>query len=180
MPPKTELRRLMRAQLARMSPAAAAAASESIRTSIPTLPRWQEARVVAAYIALPGEPDLRPLDWKASKTVLLPRIAGHELVFHAVQKAAQLKPGAFGVMEPDPTQCPTFDLREAEMIFVPGLAFTGQGARLGRGRGFYDRLLAALPARILRAGVCFAAQIVDRIPSEAHDEEVDLLLSSPV
>jgi len=170
----------MRAQLARMTPAAAAAASESIRTSIPTLPLWQEARVVAAYIALPGEPDLRPLDWTAAKTVLLPRVAGDELVFHAVQKATQLKPGAFGVMEPDPTQCPAFDPREAEMIFVPGLAFTGEGARLGRGRGFYDRLLAALPGQILRAGVCFASQIVDCIPSEAHDEEVDLVLSSPV
>ena len=179
MPPKTELRRLIRAQLARMSPAAVAAASESIRQSIPSLPRWQDARIVAAYVALPGEPDLRPLDWLGEKTVLLPRVGGEDLVFHAVSDANQLKSGAFGVMEPDPAKCPAFDPRDAEIIFVPGMAFTTEGLRLGRGRGFYDRLLAALPEDILRVGVCFAGQIVAELPSEPHDEEVDVVLSQP-
>ena len=179
MPPKTELRRLIRAQLARMSPAAVGAASESIRQSIRTLPRWQDAQVVAAYAALPGEPDLRPLDWAAKRTVLLPRVDGNDLVFHAVSEASQLRSGAFGVMEPDPARCPAFDPRDAEMIFVPGLAFTADGQRLGRGRGFYDRLLAELPPQILRVGVCFREQIVTGIPSEPHDEDVDLVLSPP-
>ena len=179
MPPKTELRRLIRAQLARMSPAAVGAASESIRQSIPSLPRWQDARVVAAYAALPGEPDLRPLEWVGEKTVLLPRVDGEDLVFHAVSDPAQLKSGAFGVMEPDPAKCPAFDPRDAEIIFIPGLAFTAEGVRLGRGRGFYDRLLAALPADILRVGVCFAEQLMAELPSEPHDEEVDVVLSQP-
>jgi 5-formyltetrahydrofolate cyclo-ligase len=179
MPPKTELRRSMRAQLARMSPAAVGAASESIRQSIPSLPRWQDARVVAAYAPLPGEPDLRPLDWVEKKTVLLPRVDGDDLVFHAVSEASQLKPGAFGVLEPDPAKCPAFNPREAEIIFVPGLAFTTEGIRLGRGRGFYDRLLAALPPEILRVGVCFPDQIVADIPHEPHDKEVDVVLSQP-
>ncbi len=179
MPPKTELRSLTRAQLARMSPAAVGTASESIRQSIPSLPRWQDARVVAAYAALPGEPDLRPLDWVGDRTVLLPRVDGEDLVFHAVSNANQLKSGTFGVMEPDPAKCPAFDPREADIIFVPGLAFSAEGLRLGRGRGFYDRLLAALPADILRVGVCFAEQIMADLPSEPHDEEVDVVLSQP-
>ncbi|MFM8457673.1 MAG: 5-formyltetrahydrofolate cyclo-ligase [Chthoniobacterales bacterium] len=179
MPPKTELRRLIRAQLVRMSPAAVGAASESIRQSIPSLPRWQDARVVAAYAALPGEPDLRPLDWAGEKTVLLPRVDGDDLVFHAVSDATHLRSGAFGVKEPDPAKCPAFDPRDAEIIFIPGMAFTNEGLRLGRGRGFYDRLLAALPEDILRVGVCFAEQIVAGIPSEPHDEEVDVVLSQP-
>jgi 5-formyltetrahydrofolate cyclo-ligase len=179
MPSKTELRRSIRAQLARMSPAAVGAASESIRQSIPSLPRWQDARIVAAYAALLGEPDLRPLDWVGEKTVLLPRVDGEDLVFYAVSDANQLKSGAFGVMEPDPDKCPAFDPREAEIIFVPGLAFTAEGSRLGRGRGFYDRLLVAMPADILRVGVCFAEQIVADLPSEPHDEEVDVVLSQP-
>ena len=162
-----------------MSPAAVGAASESIRQSISSLPRWQDARVVAAYAALPGEPDLRPLDWIGEKTVLLPRVDGEDLVFHAVSDATQLKSGSFGVMEPDAAKCPAFDPREAEIIFVPGLAFTAEGLRLGRGRGFYDRLLAALPPDILRVGVCFPPQIVTDIPCEPHDEEVDVVLSSP-
>lgn len=178
-PAKTELRRFMRTQLARISPAAAATASESIRTSIPSLPRWQEARVVAAFAALPGEPDLYPFDWRHSKTILLPRVDGESLVFHAVTDPKQLKPGAFGVHEPDPTLCPITDPATADIVFVPGLAFAADGHRLGRGRGYYDRLLATLPESVLRVGVCFNCQLVDSIPQEPHDESVDLVLSSP-
>jgi 5-formyltetrahydrofolate cyclo-ligase len=178
-PAKTELRRLMRAQLARMTPAAAATASESIRTSIPSLPRWQAARVVAAFAALPGEPDLHSLDWGRSKTVLLPRVDGENLLFHRVEDPKQLKPGAFGVLEPDPAQCPTANPATADLIFVPGLAFTPDGHRLGRGRGYYDRLLATMPESLWRVGVCFRCQLVDSIHQEPHDESVDLVLSSP-
>jgi 5-formyltetrahydrofolate cyclo-ligase len=59
------------------------------------------------------------------------------------------------------------------------MAFTKDGHRLGRGRGYYDRLLATLPATTLRIGVCFRCQLIDNIPSEPHDESVDLVLSSP-
>jgi 5-formyltetrahydrofolate cyclo-ligase len=178
-PAKTELRRLVRAQLARITPAAAATASESIRTSIPSLPSWQDARVVAAFAALPSEPDLRPLDWGRSKSVLLPRVDGENLVFHRVEDTTRLKTGAFGVLEPDPAQCPIADPATASLIFVPGLAFTSDGHRLGRGRGYYDRLLATLPGSVVRVGVCFAVQMVAAIPEEPHDKSVDLVLSSP-
>jgi 5-formyltetrahydrofolate cyclo-ligase len=178
-PAKTELRRLMRAELARMSPTAAAAASESIRTSISSLPRWQEAQVVAAFAAMHDEPDLKPLDWCGSKTVLLPRVDGETLVFHAVKNPTQLKPGTFGVLEPDPEQCAVADPATAQIIFVPGLAFTTDGYRLGRGRGYYDRLLATLPSSLLRVGVCFPWQMVDSLPMESHDQSVDIVLSSP-
>ncbi len=178
-PAKTELRRRLRAQLARMAPTAMTAASESVRTSIPLLPRWQEARIVAAYVALPGEPDLRPLDWVGERTVLLPRVDGEAVIFHHVESPDQLRPGAFGVFEPDAALCPVASPSEAGMIFVPGLAFTAEGARLGRGRGFYDRLLANLPRSVLRVGVCFPGQVLDELPVESHDELVDLVLTAP-
>jgi 5-formyltetrahydrofolate cyclo-ligase len=178
-PAKKELRRHLRAELARLTPPAAAAASEGIRMSIPSLPRWPEARTVAAFAALPTEPDLRPFDWLLSRHLLLPRIDGENLVFHQVTAPDQLTPGPFGVLEPDPQKCPAADPATADLIFVPGLAFTHDGARLGRGRGYYDRLLAALPNTTLRIGVCFRCQLIDSIPSEPHDEPVDLVLSSP-
>jgi 5,10-methenyltetrahydrofolate synthetase len=134
---------------------------------------------LAAFAALPGEPDLHPFDWCHSKSVLLPRVEGDHLIFHAVKNPAQLKPGTFGVLEPDPTQGPVADPATADTIFVPGLAFTAEGHRLGRGRGYYDRLLSTLPETILRVGVCFNCQLVDSIPQEPHDEFVDLVLSSP-
>ena len=179
-PAKAELRRIMRAQLTLMTPSNAAEASENIRQSIPSLPRWQESRVVAAFAALNGEPDLCPWAWAAEKTVLLPRVEGDLLVFHQIHHSDGLLPGAFGVMEPDPQKCPVADPREAGIIFVPGLAFTADGKRLGRGRGYYDRLLANLPPSVLRVGVCFTPQILGGIESEPHDEDVDLVLSPSV
>lgn len=169
----------MRARLARMNPTAMTVAAEGIRKSIPLLPRWQAAQIVAAYAALPGEADLQPLDWASSKTVLLPRVQGRDLMFHAVKNTTQLRPGALGIMEPDPAQCPTADPWEADIIFVPGIAFTHAGERLGRGGGYYDRLLAMLPTSVLRVGVCFPCQLAKGLPTNPHDQAVDLVMTSP-
>ena len=155
-----------------------AAAAEGIKKSIPSLPRWQATQVVAAYAALPGEPDLQALDWVASKTVILPRVQGDGVVFYDVKNISQLRHGAFGIMEPDPAQCPEADPREAGIIFVPGVAFTHEGRRLGRGGGYYDRLLSILPESVLRVGVCFPCQLVDEMFSEPHDQAVDLVITS--
>lgn len=167
----------MRAKLARMTPTDVAAASEYIRTSIPSLPCWQAGLRIAAYAALPAEPDLHPFDWLPAGRLMLPRIDGNTLVFHEVTHPSQLIPGPYGLLEPDPQTCPAADPAQADLIFVPGLAFTRDGHRLGRGRGYYDRLLSTLTESTLRVGVCFACQLVDTIPDEPHDQPVDLVLS---
>lgn len=169
---------MLRAKITCMTPPAMADASEKIRAQIPCLPRWREARTVAAYAPLPGEPDLRPLDWADAMRLLLPRIEGDNLVFHHVTRPADLRPGAFGVPEPDPASCPVADASVADIIIVPGLGFTVGGARIGRGRGYYDRFLASLPPRVLRVGVCFREQIVAELPREPHDEAVDIVLAA--
>ena len=64
-----------------------------------------------------------------------------------------------------------------DVILVPGLAFTRAGQRLGRGGGFYDRLLARLPAVTWKIGVCFEVQISDAVPSEPHDVTVDCVMT---
>jgi 5,10-methenyltetrahydrofolate synthetase len=65
---------------------------------------------------------------------------------------------------------------EVTAILVPGLAFSTDGKRLGRGAGFYDRLLKQYPSA-LRIGVAFHEQIVSKIPTDEWDEELDVLLT---
>jgi 5-formyltetrahydrofolate cyclo-ligase len=60
---------------------------------------------------------------------------------------------------------------------VPGLAFTRKGLRLGRGGGYYDRYLAALPPTTLKIGVCFALQLVDAMPTEPHDQRMNAVVT---
>ena len=62
-----------------------------------------------------------------------------------------------------------------DLILVPGLAFDKSGARLGRGRGFYDRFLAGITG--FRVGVCFDWQLVESVPVEAHDIRMDAVVT---
>ncbi|MCW5755012.1 MAG: 5-formyltetrahydrofolate cyclo-ligase [Phycisphaeraceae bacterium] len=83
-----------------------------------------------------------------------------------------LRQGPRRVPEP-PADAPSIPLEEIDLILVPGLAFDLRGGRLGRGGGFYDRLLASPSRRCPAIGVCFHAQLVDAVPMERHDQPVD-------
>jgi len=151
--------------------------------------RWGDARTLAVFASLPGEVPTGPLiqaAWTSGRRVLLPRvIADGELAFHEHVQDGPLLSGAFGVAEP-PATAPQASLSEADLVFVPGLAFDRLGGRLGRGAGYYDRALtealaggtrkrgAGEPATI---GLAFALQIVDAIPMEPHDVHLDAVVT---
>jgi 5-formyltetrahydrofolate cyclo-ligase len=101
-------------------------------------------------VALDTEPNVMS-PWPEDKIIFLPRVAGANLTLHRVAGHSDLAPGSFGVLEPS-AQAPAAD-PVADLILVPGLGFDCSGARLGRGRGYYDRLLSGFQG--LRAGLCF-------------------------
>ena len=138
-----------------------------------------ELRTIAVFSALPGEPDLTELTALPRPGVrwVYPRVDGEHLTFHIVADPAQdLIPGAFGILEPSPG-LPEVTPSEIDAFFCPGLAFDPQGGRLGRGRGFYDRLLAQARPTALKVGVCFPHQLVPDTHSEPHDIAMDLVIS---
>jgi len=79
--------------------------------------------------------------------------------------------GPFGAAEPPPG-APEIDLAEIGCVVLPGVAFSLDGLRLGRGGGHYDATLAAMP-RAARIGVAFDLQIVPALPREPHDATLD-------
>jgi 5-formyltetrahydrofolate cyclo-ligase len=85
---------------------------------------------------------------------------------------ADTVPGAFGIREP------VGDVAGVtpDLVLVPGLAFTRDGARLGMGGGFYDRWAEANPG-VRRVGVCFSAQVVGEVPREGHDVGVSVVVT---
>lgn len=172
---KTRLRARLRSELAALPPAERAALSAAAIALLKRSPLWQNARLVAAFHPLPSEPDISPLLFlPGGPAILLPRVSGPLLTFHHVTSTAALTPGPHGLLEPPPGT-PEVPLSKAGLILVPGLAFTPDGRRLGRGRGFYDRALATLPPdRLL--GVCFPCQIIPWLPAEPHDRPVGWLL----
>jgi 5-formyltetrahydrofolate cyclo-ligase len=118
-------------------------------------------------------------DWTAAVgadwTVALPRVEGETLRFHRVADFSTLTSGPFGTREPAPDDeiLPV----EADVILTPGVAFDRRGARLGRGGGFYDRLLTDASLKARRIAVCFACQLVGQVPIEPHDAEVEAIVT---
>ena len=144
---------------------------------------WLRAERIAMFLPIGREPDLRPALEMARTlggTVLLPRSrtepAGIDLVPLGTSDLASLPRDPLGV--PAPGGSPIDAESSPELVIVPGMAFDDGGGRLGRGGGYYDRLLehlrrTAAPPTVI--GVCFACQRVDQVPRGSHDQIVDLV-----
>lgn len=132
------------------------------------------ARTIAAFAALPGEPLLLPLlaDFPERRWVL-PRVDGETMHFHFADPAS-LTTGRFGIQEP-PTDAPVCPTGEIDLFLCPGMAFSIQGVRLGRGKGYYDRALTGAMQGALKVGVCFSEQFMAELPSEPHDLPMQFL-----
>ncbi|HEX7261362.1 MAG TPA: 5-formyltetrahydrofolate cyclo-ligase [Luteolibacter sp.] len=166
---KSQLRATLRQRLREHIPDPAAACA--------ALSRWLQAhpalRTIAVYSPLPGEVDLSSVVLARPDLIwVYPRVLGHHLTFHT---GGNLLPGSFRILEPTP-DCPQVAVQEIDAFLCPGLAFDANGGRLGRGRGFYDRLLAQARPDALKIGICFPFQCVTDTFSEPHDITMDEVL----
>ena len=171
---KMELRARMRAAY---DNDARAEASAVICEKLRALPEWQAAQVVMAFAPMGDEPDIEPL-LCATRATALPRWTGDSYEPARIMKLSEdLQAGRFGVREPRPN-CPAMDWNEIDVMLVPGLAFDAEGNRLGRGGGFYDRLLnsARTAGSITAIGVAFEWQKIKTVPMANHDLPVNLLV----
>ncbi|HZL13918.1 MAG TPA: 5-formyltetrahydrofolate cyclo-ligase, partial [Verrucomicrobiae bacterium] len=87
---------------------------------------------------------------------------------------SEIVTGQFWVREPK-SGCSKIPLEKFDLVLVPGIAFDLRGNRLGRGQGFYDRLLAETSG--VKCGVCFDGQLVEKIPAEPHDARVNFIFT---
>lgn len=173
---KPELRREMRARLRQLS--GRDEKSRVICEALAQHPAYAAARCVALFDAMLVEPHVELLWGLAPRRFVYPRVHEEGLVLHEVPvlEALQAAPGA-RYREPQPGAYAEVDPAEVDAIVVPGLAFTREGLRLGRGGGYYDRLLAALAPSCAKIGVCFEVQIVPELPLEPHDIPLDAVIT---
>ena len=162
------------------------AESERICKIIIQSKEYKTAPLVLLYMALDDEVSLslvidNALDSK--KTIGLPRIRPQSSLmdFYKVTDHTQLQAESkYGIKEPEPCKEDLINpnaLPDGTLIIVPGRAFTKDGLRLGRGKGFYDLWLSKIPSdkknRVHLCGVCFPQQIVEGIPCDEHDIKMD-------
>jgi len=134
-----------------------------------------DADVVLLYYSLPDEVYTHDFieKWAKYKKIILPTVKDHELELHSYIKKEKLKEGAFHIME---SSSPLFTNEKAiDLTIVPGIAFDKKGNRLGRGKGYYDRLLSRLNSQNI--GICFQIQLYNELPHEDFDQPMDAVLT---
>lgn len=158
--------------------------SATIWRKVSRLTAFRQATMVFCYVALPYEVQtwqmIRAM-LRQGKRVAVPLVrrgSKRLRVSEVRDPAAELVPGAFGVLEPAPSARRAVRVREIDLVIVPGLAFDARGHRLGHGYGYFDRFLARLPKTTPTVGLAYRFQLLDRLPAAAHDHAVKTVLTA--
>jgi 5-formyltetrahydrofolate cyclo-ligase len=178
---KKQLREHVRASLHAMSGQERTRQSAMLCELLSNHPIFRQSNSILFYAPLPDEEvDVWPLLEKSlpsGKEIYLPRFDADTKRYDAariVEAANDVVKGRFEIREPA-AHCARNPLKRLDLILVPGIAFSRNGSRLGRGRGFYDRLLSELRGKT--CGIGFQCQLVDLIPLEQHDVVLDHILT---
>jgi 5-formyltetrahydrofolate cyclo-ligase len=152
---KAALRAEMMKQVRQMTAEDRESFSEEICERVLEMAEWAQAQTAVLFIPLPSEPMITPLklDCDARKVacVNIPQSPKPDQELHLPENI--------------------------DLVLVPGLAFSQDRHRLGRGGGFFDRLLGGRAAQAFKLGVCFSFQIVESVPTEAHDIIMDAIVT---
>jgi 5-formyltetrahydrofolate cyclo-ligase len=149
------------------------------------LPEYERAGTVMFYIDVRNEVRTRhdlPEALSSGKKIVVPYcVEGEQLELFHLTAMTELSEGAYGILEPreDMRGKPEkqVEARELDLIMVPGVAFDPRGGRAGHGKGYYDRLLDHAPHETPLVGVCYACQLFDEIPMQAHDVSMDRVVT---
>jgi len=177
---KEELRESLRGRLRALPEEEIAWKSYLICDWIQQMPAWREAKIVGLFASLPTEPVMEFM-WddirKGEKKVCYPKVNGENLSLILVNDPTELVASRWQLREPVMREPNLQAVDKIDLLLVPGLAFSHGGARLGRGGGFYDRLLARESVRAFKLGVCFDMQAFAELPVESHDIAVDAVVT---
>ena len=179
---KAAVRAEARARLRAISPESRASAGERIAERVWTLPDIASAKAILLYASLPEEVPTDSIGREALRrgiTVTYPRCLPETrlMTLHVLKELEELREaGSYGIREPD-LACPRLELRDIDVILVPGLGWDRKGGRLGRGAGYYDRLFADPDCRAFRCGLFFAAQEFEALPVDPWDVPLDAVVT---
>ena len=170
---KQEIRKEIKRVKLNISKEGKEAAAIEVMNKIEALPQFIGAKNILLYNALPDELPTECMlnKWDKEKNLFLPVVDGENLIIKRYDKEF-VRVGAFGIIEP---LGDNVDSKIIDFIIVPGVAFDKNLNRLGRGKGYYDRLLSESNAFF--AGVGYHIQVLDNIPVEEHDIKMNCIIT---
>ncbi len=172
---KSAIRQTLRAERRALAPGAVQAAGDAVVAQLSAFAPYQGADSLLAYVSADNEVPTAGLIADAQRRgvrVYLPRIAAQE--FLRFEPGEPLVAGPFGILEP----CRGSRFKGgAAVAFVPVVAWDPRGVRLGRGGGWYDRVLARLGPGLVRAGLGYEFQRREELPRDAWDVLLDFVIT---
>ena len=175
---KKSIRQIIRKQRKELDPMIWQSQTAEICRKTCELDIFREATDIYCYIDFGGEVGTRPLmleAWKLGKTVWVPKVHGETMDFYEITSFDELKPGAYGILEPDAGIPASAD---DGLMIMPGVAFDTNRNRVGYGGGYYDRFLSQMGGYIgNRFMLAFEMQRVKEVEAEACDIRVNRILT---
>lgn len=171
---KSDIRRKIKNLRMMLSEMEKESAAEEVFARLEQTAAFMMADTILMYHSLPDELQTVKFlqKWHDRKRFFLPRVNGVNLDILPYEET-RLELGSFHIEEP--TGEDTVDVDDIELMVIPAVAFDRKGNRLGRGKGFYDRLLST--SKATKIGVGYEFQLFDSIPSEPHDVAMDMVIT---
>lgn len=171
---KDEIRRYIKARKCLLSAIERMESAKRVFEQLEQTAAFMMADNILLYHSLPDELSTTEFidKWHTRKHFYLPRVNGVNLDILPYDRS-RMHIGAFNIEEPDGDV--VTPIEDIEMIVVPGVAYDLNGNRVGRGKGYYDRLLA--DTRAVKIGVGYDFQLLDEIETEPHDVRVDIVIT---
>lgn len=172
---KKQLRKEITQKKSRFSSAELDEFSNRLLNKLEQLPAFQQAATVLLYHSLKDEVRTHAFveKWKNQKNILLPVVIGDDLELRKYTGKQDLAVGAYGIEEPAGEPFEEFD--RIDLAIIPGVSFDSKGNRLGRGKGYYDRLLPKIKS--YKIGICFSFQVSKEVPAEPFDIRMDAVVT---
>ncbi len=180
---KATLRRSMLELRRKLSEEEVHRKSGAIARGLAGTAEYRESRLIAFYVSFDNEVQTRQLIGEAlreGKCAAIPfvRSPSEGLLLSEVRDLdGELTEGSYGILEPREEFIRLVPPERVDLLTVPGTAFDRRGYRLGFGKGYYDRLLKAMPPKTVSVGLAYSFQVVARVPTEEGDEPVGRLIT---
>ncbi|MCH5298608.1 MAG: 5-formyltetrahydrofolate cyclo-ligase [Ruminococcus sp.] len=157
-----------------------AEADNAIAERLLSLPEYESAEVVLAFVSKDIEVDTRRIiskSLKNGKKVAVPRCNVEETTidYYFITSYDDLESGYYGLLEPNPEKCEKLHSFEGALCVVPGLVFDREGYRIGFGKGYYDRFIIDFSG--VTVGVCYSRCIEDKLPRGFYDRPIDIVIT---
>lgn len=171
---KDDIRRQVRGRKSMLDDDERIAAARRVFDTVRNMAAYTVAHNVLLYHSLPDELSTREFISRCAgeKNFFLPRVNGLDLEILPYERS-RMHLGAFHIEEPDGDD--TVDIDSIDLVIVPAVAYDHRGNRIGRGKGYYDRLLSR--SRAITIGVCYDFQLFDEFETESHDIPVDFVVT---